>query len=94
MNITKKEWTYSDSLGVWHISSETNPKHLIASVDCEANAQLISASPDMYEALKEADKLIALARQFFPKSIHNSDKFQLENTCATIGKAIAKAEGK
>jgi hypothetical protein len=52
------------------------------------------AAQDMYEALKEADKLIKLARQFFPKSIQNPDKFQLENTCAAIGKALAKAEGK
>lgn len=58
------------------------------------NCTLHKSAPDMYEALKEAAKLIELARQFFPKSMHNSDKFQLENTCAAIGKAIAKVEGK
>jgi hypothetical protein len=51
------------------------------------------ASRDMYEALKYADELIKIARQYFPKSIKTSDKFTLENTCAAIGKALAKAEG-
>jgi hypothetical protein len=55
---------------------------------------MVLASNDMYEALKEADKLIKLARQYFPKSMHNPDKFQLENTCAAIGKALSKAEGR
>jgi hypothetical protein len=58
------------------------------------NCTLHKAAPYMYEALKEAYKLIELARQFFPKSIRNHNRFQLETTCATIGKTIAKAEGK
>jgi hypothetical protein len=62
--------------------------------ESEANAHLIAAAPDMYEALKLTYGLIELARKYFPKSIHNPDKFQLENTCAAIGKAIRKAEGK
>jgi hypothetical protein len=70
-------------------------KHFgVCSLDSKEDARLISAAPDMYEALKEADKLIGLARQYFPKSMHNNDKFQLENTCAAIGKAIAKVEGR
>ena len=62
--------------------------------ELEANAHLIASAPLMYEALKEADNLIKLARQYFPKSIRNSDTFQLETTCAAIGKAIAKVEGR
>ena len=59
-----------------------------------ANAHLISASPDMYEALKAANRLIEVARGYFPKSIKNNDKFYLENTCSVVGNALIKAEGK
>jgi hypothetical protein len=61
--------------------------------EAEANAQLIAAAPDLLEACKEAAKLIQTARKHFPKSIKDSDKFKLENTCATIGTAIFKATG-
>lgn len=49
---------------------------------------------DLLQALDYAKELIPVARQYFPKSIRNPDKFQLENTCATIGKAIHNAESK
>jgi len=58
-----------------------------------ANAALIAAAPDLLQALEYAAELIKIARNHFPKSMRNGDKFQLENTCATIGKAIAKARG-
>lgn len=71
----------------------------------EADAAFIVRAVNAYEkdqeikrellaALKSSQKLIQMARQYFPKSIHNSDKFTLENSCAEIGTAIAKAEGK
>ncbi len=56
-----------------------------------ANAALIAAAPDMLEALNDAAETIKKARRYFPKSIKNGDRFDLENTCATIGKAIQKA---
>ena len=59
----------------------------------EANARLIAAAPAMLEALRYAAELIPTARRYFPKSVKFSDRFQLENVCATIGKAIAQAEG-
>jgi hypothetical protein len=52
---------------------------------------LLKAAPEMLKALEYAAKLIETARRYFPKSIKNSDRFQLENTCATIGKAIHNA---
>lgn len=71
----------------------------------KANAAFIVRAVNAYEkdqemirellaALKSSQKLIQMARQYFPKSIHNSDHFTLEITCAEIGRAIAKAEGK
>jgi len=59
----------------------------------EDTAKLLAASTEMLEALKYAAELILIARRHFPKSIRNSDKFQLENTCAAIGNAIYKAKG-
>lgn len=59
----------------------------------QANARLIAAAPEMLEALEHAAKLIKTARQYFPKNMHNGDKFDLENTCACIGNVIAKAKG-
>lgn len=41
------------------------------------------------EALDAASSLMEVARRYFPKSIKNHDRFQLENTCATIGKVKA-----
>lgn len=38
-------------------------------------------------------ELVLAARQHFPKSMKNSDRFLLELTSATIGKAIANAKG-
>lgn len=55
-------------------------------------AHWAKVGPELLDALKYAYKLIPIARQFFPKSIRNSDTFQLENTCAMVGKAISKAE--
>ena len=59
----------------------------------QGNARLIAAAPAMLEALRYAAELIPTARRYFPKSVKFSDRFQLENVCATIGKAIAQAEG-
>ena len=46
------------------------------------------------EALRFVAGLIPTARGHFPKSIRNSDTFRLENACATIGKALARLEGR
>lgn len=73
-----------------------------ASVVCDANggaitgpingeaARMFAASPEMFAALKEADEIVKTARQYFPKSIRNSDRFSLELTAAAIGKALHK----
>jgi len=60
------------------------------------NAEFIVRACNCHEELlaacKMAESLIRTARRYFPKSMQNDDKFTLENTCATIGKAIQKAE--
>ena len=47
----------------------------------------------LLEAAKEAQKLVSIARGYFPKSIKNTHTFTLENVSATINKALAVAEG-
>lgn len=59
--------------------------------EVKANAKLIAAAPELLAACEEAKELIRVARRYFPKAIKNSDKFTLENTCASIGKAVDKA---
>ncbi len=91
--IGKWEWSTGDphkrNYGVYSIEGGRIAEILNQN---SANAQLIAAAPDLLEACKEAFDLIDFARQYFPKSIKNNAKFKLENTCATIGKAIPKAE--
>lgn len=78
------------------VDRELSTPNAVAHAD--ANAAFIvcavNSHEELLEALKEAQKLISTARQYFPKSMRNSDKFSLENTCAAIGNAIAKAEGR
>jgi hypothetical protein len=50
-----------------------------------------AARAGMLAALREAAEFMTLARQHFPKSLRNSDKFKLETTCAAIGSAIHNA---
>ncbi len=61
----------------------------------EANAELAARAVNSHAAnvaaLKAAAKIIKTARQYFPKSIKNSDTFALELTNAEIGKALRAA---
>ena len=50
------------------------------------------AVKELLEACKYAFGLISIARKYFPKTIRNPDKFQLENACATLGRAIGNTE--
>ena len=47
----------------------------------------------MYEALNRAAAIIQTARRYFPKSVKERDRFDLELCCATVAKAIRAAEG-
>lgn len=71
----------------------THPQAKVENEEREGNARLIASATELLAALEYAEKLIRTARQYFPKSIKNSDTFQLENTCAAIGKALGKARG-
>lgn len=94
---TPGPWTFSpDDPSQVNIYGDTG--RIVAVVDNvdehdEANARLITAAPDLLQAARYALELISTARNYFPKSIQNRDKFQLENINAAIGTAIAKAEG-
>jgi len=60
---------------------------------CRADvAPIFAAAPALLAACEEAAQIIKTARQYYPTSIRNADTFALENTCATVGAAIAKAK--
>lgn len=59
-------------------------RYIVRSVNCH---------DELVAALEYASELIKTGRQYFPKSIRDRDKFNLENTNAAIGKALAKAKG-
>lgn len=55
-------------------------------------ARMMLAAPDMLQALKDALGIFKTARQYFPKSVRNADRFHLINIEAnSVRKAIVKA---
>lgn len=69
------------------------PMEEMVSQDCTNAAYAVHAAnlyPELVVALELAQELTTTARQYFPKSMHNGDKFRLETTCAAIGTALAK----
>lgn len=68
------------------------PRIILAGKD-RAAVRLAAAAPELLAALEYVSKIIPAARNYFPKSVQNSDRFQLENACATVGAAIHAAKG-
>lgn len=95
MDYTKGEWKASipkGSNGYWKVEGYNDEIAIlyqaVPAVELEANAHLISSSPDMYEALKMGkDALKALLYEHPDDEI---GKAQLK----VIDKALSKAEGK
>ena len=99
-NHTPSPWTatiYSGQYDQPLVMSDFGPICRVISQDDrkhEVNARLIASAPELLEALKAAREVLLTARQYFPKSIKNSDRFALLNTLANaVEPAIAKAEG-
>ena len=89
MEYTKREWkTVKEGNGYWKIYGENDSEVAVAynaKTDkvLEANAHLIAAAPDMYEALKEGLKLLDINLEY------NRGKVS-----ELLRQALAKAEGK
>jgi hypothetical protein len=90
MNYTNGEWHYfrgyKPDERLFYVGTLGNPSLCIAEVyqkEAEANAHLISAAPDMYEAL------IAVRQHCIRHAVELPDSLVIQ--CA---KAITKAEGK
>lgn len=99
MNYTKGEWKLGETLRdhnddiFWHTSVVRGGIRVARSTgigedEAFANAQLISAAPDLYEALKEARKELKAWVKDHGECIATNDVIN------SINKAIAKAEGK
>ncbi len=98
MNYTKGEWEIWKSLdrvppegaGFWAVYVVDDKGGHIAKVsrtdtETTANAHLIVAAPEMYEALRDAQYWFTEAKAYIP--LHSA-------TLGTINQALAKAEGK
>lgn len=113
MNYTKGEWKYTEELKA-NCSMISNGNEIICGlfnpvsgyeddlIRMRANAHLISAAPDMYEALKECESwLNAFVMKFYTqaeKPTYENMKqlyIELNNFVKQFGsKALNKAEGK
>lgn len=84
-------WTQATDISIEQSFERSRAaKKLIACWNaCEGMADPEQAIPALVDALERSLGLIATARQHFPKSIRNNDRFSLENTCATVSKALA-----
>jgi hypothetical protein len=105
LNYTKGEWEVMKWLGErrgYNVLSQTNG--LIASipmnvglehtmVEAQANAQLISASPNMYEALKKIQEWLMFDKEITGKDVELYNAQFIKANNLTI-KVLAKAEGK
>lgn len=102
MEYTKGEWevtkwashpnihvSVEDGKGFRFIANCGNPKDdtLPTNPDAEANAHLIAAAPDMYEALKELIDHMTMTKGAFARPT-------LADVKRMADKALAKAEGK
>ena len=57
------------------------------------DARVIAEVPAMIEALEIADVLIKTARKYFPKSVKNTDRFNLALANAAITSILKRIEG-
>lgn len=93
---------------LWRLDEETHNRHPHFEDDCEANARLISALPDLLEACERAEKLISAILSFYGQGLEvinwhlNGEPELLDNfiddnsdgtELESIRAAIAKAKG-
>ena len=103
MEYTKGEWFTEQSCGdakLYQVFSNLNGKcYLMASLrpcrDAEANANLIAAAPDMYEALIRAFARVESLYESLLDSGHltDEDAHLTEQVRKVSNQALAKAEG-
>jgi len=89
----------ADAYGATSEQAQANAELIVKAVNqhdelVDGMARLAILNTELVEVAKYAQEVIRIARRYFPKSIKNRDRFNLENTCAAIGKTIFKAEGK
>jgi len=102
MGYTEGEWKAKCQDGVWivtlskEVGGELDDFDICdcdlasSQVECEANAHLIAAAPDMYEALKNFGLYVAVNYDAKNKPFYYIDQEWLDKRT----QALAKAEGK
>jgi len=82
MNYSKGDWkTHKNALGQWIVFTDNE---LIAQVERHYNTKLITAAPDLYEALKEITEQFGLVDNLYTKD---------HRIISRAEQALAKAEG-
>ncbi len=90
MNYTKGEWKVSGKVGAYDYTVSSDLEYPIARIMAsKEDAYLISAAPDMYEALRHTE--IMLSNIESAGIILNQ---QMNLLKIEVNKALAKAEGK
>jgi hypothetical protein len=81
IEFTPGPWKLIKEVNHWTVGAEGMPE--IGQILQEANANLISAAPDLYDALKEARDALC-----------SHPDYQTKESLAMFDAAIAKAEGR
>ena len=91
MEYTKGQWLLCRNRDGFDIESDSVGSLVANRIEISADAHLIAAAPDMYEALKAAQKLLQKQYEIL---LGHYPQYGTTSELELANKALAKAEGK